>query len=65
MSKVLSGIVLLGIVLSLFLVVLIFSSKSFRSDVHKYFAATIISLNALLPIPASKLMSLPMGQWRL
>lgn len=48
MSKVLSGIVLLGIVLSLFLVVLIFSSKSFRSDVHKYFAATIISLNALL-----------------
>lgn len=41
-------IVLLGIVLSLFLVILILSSKSFRSDIHIYFAATIISLNCLL-----------------
>ncbi|MEM1137965.1 MAG: helix-turn-helix domain-containing protein [Bacteroidota bacterium] len=41
-------VVLFGIILSLFLVILILSSKSFRSDIHKYFAATIISLNFCL-----------------
>ncbi len=41
-------LVLLGIALSFFLVVLLLSSKSFRSDVHLYFAVTIISLNLLL-----------------
>lgn len=39
---------LLGILLSCFLVVLIWSSDSFRSDVHHYFALTIISLNLCL-----------------
>ncbi|MEM9819573.1 MAG: helix-turn-helix domain-containing protein [Bacteroidota bacterium] len=41
-------LVLFGVVLSFFLVVLLFSSKSFRSDVHQYFALTIISLNCWL-----------------
>lgn len=41
-------LVLFGIILSLFLVILIFTSKSFRSDIHKYFAITIISLNCCL-----------------
>ena len=41
-------LVLSGIVLSLFLVSLIFGSKSFRGDIHGYFAITIISLNFYL-----------------
>jgi len=41
-------LVLFGIILSLFFFVLILSSKSFRSDVHKYFGFAILSLNLLL-----------------
>lgn len=41
-------LVLFGIILSLFLFVLILSSKSFRSDIHKYFGVAILSLNMLL-----------------
>lgn len=48
LSSALDVIVLFGITLSLFLVILILSSKSFRSDIQYYFAATIISLNCLL-----------------
>ncbi len=48
MGYMLDVIVLSGIILSLFLVILILSSNSFRSDIHYYFAATIISLNCLL-----------------
>lgn len=40
--------VLSGIILSFFLVVLIFSSTSFRNDVHVYFGVTILSLNLAL-----------------
>ena len=39
-----------GLVLSLFLVVLILSSNSFRNDVHKYFALALISLNLSLTV---------------
>ncbi|NJL76842.1 MAG: hypothetical protein HC892_19290 [Saprospiraceae bacterium] len=48
MNGIIDIAVLLGVILSLFLVILILSSKSFRSDVHQYFAVTIISLNCLL-----------------
>ncbi len=41
-------VVSLGIALSLFLATLIISSKSFRSDIHLYFAATIIALSCML-----------------
>lgn len=41
-------LVLFGIILSFFLVILIFVSKSFRSDVNRYFALAIISLNCCL-----------------
>ncbi|MEM9921600.1 MAG: helix-turn-helix domain-containing protein [Bacteroidota bacterium] len=47
-SAILDVLVLFGITLSFFLVALIFSSKSFRSDVHKYFALTIVSLSFCL-----------------
>lgn len=43
-------LILLGLVLSFFLVVLIFMSKSFRSDVHNYFAVSIIAVNFFLII---------------
>lgn len=39
---------LLGLALSFFLVALIIGSKSFRTDVHLYFATAIVSLNMLL-----------------
>ncbi|MEO1625137.1 MAG: helix-turn-helix domain-containing protein [Bacteroidota bacterium] len=45
---VLDIVVLFGLVLSFFLVCLILFSKSFRSDVHWYFAITITSLNVCL-----------------
>lgn len=48
LSSALDVIVLFGITLSLFLVILILSSRSFRSDIQYYFAATIISLNCML-----------------
>lgn len=40
----------LGVVLSCFLVLLIWSSKSFRTDVHLFFSLAIISLNFNLTI---------------
>ena len=43
-------LVLSGLVLSLFLVVLLWSSRSFRSDVHQFFALAIISLNLSLTV---------------
>ena len=43
-------LILLGLVLSFFLVTLIFISKSFRSDIHNYFAISIIAINFFLII---------------
>ncbi|WP_299442391.1 AraC family transcriptional regulator [uncultured Aquimarina sp.] len=43
-------LIILGLALSFFLVVLIFFSKSFRKDVHYYFATAIISINFFLII---------------
>lgn len=42
--------VLLGLVLSLFLVLLLWTSRSFRSDVHHFFALTLIALNLSLAV---------------
>ncbi|GEM_PF-4826835 len=47
---VLDILVLFGLVLSLFLVVLLWSSRSFRSEVHQYYALAIISLNMSLTV---------------
>ena len=43
-------LIILGLTLSFFLVALIFISKSFRKDVHYYFATAIISINFFLII---------------
>ncbi len=43
-------LVVSGLMLSLFLVILLWSSKSFRSDTHNFFALAIISLNLSLVI---------------
>ncbi len=43
-------LILLGLALSFFLVALIFISKSFRKDVHYYFATAIIAINFFLII---------------
>lgn len=48
MLETMNILVLFGIVLSFFLVILILSSKSFRSDVHLFFAITLLSLNCCL-----------------
>ncbi|TRX51201.1 helix-turn-helix domain-containing protein [Fulvivirga sp. M361] len=41
-------LVLLGVILGLFLSVLLFSSRSFRSDVHRYFVLVVASLSSIL-----------------
>ncbi len=41
-------LILFGVVLGFFLAILLLFSKSFRSDIHKYFALTIIALNFCL-----------------
>ncbi|MEL6557507.1 MAG: helix-turn-helix domain-containing protein [Bacteroidota bacterium] len=43
-------VVLFGLMLSIFLVLLIVVSKSFRSDVHLYFALAVVSLNLSLAV---------------
>lgn len=49
-STFLELIGLLGILLSFFLVILIWCSASFRTDTHKYFALAIVSLNLSLTV---------------
>ncbi len=45
---ILDALVIFGIILSVFLVILILSSKSFRSDTHLWFALSILSLDFCL-----------------